>query len=107
MKKLLILALLYAPYCMAQDVSPTGTTIEVETYKCKVTSPRSIECQNIGRVCNAYNKLLAERHEKEFGCGLKDNKNYPCKPWEEILERIKKESDLANSCTRMIFGGFL
>lgn len=104
MKKLIVIGLLFSSSCIAQDISPTGTIIEVENYKCTVMSPRHIECQNIGRVCVAYRKMLAERNEKEFGCAIINSRNYPCKEWTEILNRIKKESDLSMSCSITLFG---
>jgi hypothetical protein len=51
-------------------VSPVGASLEVENYRCTVTSERSIKCQNIGRVCRAALAKYKARSDYYFGCGL-------------------------------------
>jgi hypothetical protein len=55
---------------LSGNISPVGTTIEVENYKCVVVSARSIECTNVGRVCASARAKEQEFHDKYFGCRL-------------------------------------
>jgi hypothetical protein len=54
------------------SVSPVGTSLEVENYRCTVTSERSIECQNIGRVCRAALAKYKEHSDYYFRCALNE-----------------------------------
>jgi hypothetical protein len=53
-------------------LSPVGTSVEVESYRCTVTSERSIECQNIGRVCRKALAKYKARSDYYFGCALSE-----------------------------------
>ena len=70
---------------LAAEISPTGTSIEVESYRCTVKGPRMIECQNIGRVCQE--QLAKEKAQKDeyLGCALEEwKKAHPgkkCPDW--------------------------
>ncbi len=64
----------------AGDISPTGTSIEVENYRCTVTSPRTLECQNIGRVCEAQRAADEIERKKDFGCALRSPPDCPPTP---------------------------
>lgn len=76
-------------------ISPTGTVVEVESIRCAVTSPYSIECINIGRVCVAARAEENKRSARIFGCAIEGNKNYPC-PKDE--PQNKEKDDLRWHC---------
>lgn len=98
--------MLISAQCYAGEISSINSTIEVENYKCTVRSERSIVCQNIGRVCIAYNKMREERDSKRIGCAVEGNKNYPCPSWKNTLKEIEEEKDKSMACTPMSFGMF-
>ena len=81
-RPILILSLLLdmATVAQAGDISPDGTAIEVENYRCTVTSPRTLECQNIGRVCEARRAADKIEHDKMFGCALRSPPDCPQSP---------------------------
>lgn len=62
--------LLLSTAAHAGEISKIGEAIEVEDYRCVVKSERSIECQNIGRVCEAANAKQKKQNDYYFGCGL-------------------------------------
>jgi hypothetical protein len=82
-------------------ISPTGSSIEVENYRCKVTGPRSIECMNIGRVCVASRAEEDKKSARQFGCAIEGNKNYPC-PKDE--PEVKEKQQIRWACSPMSFG---
>ena len=87
-------------------ISPTGTTIEVENYRCEVTSPRGITCMNVGRVCKAFRAAQEADTAKTFGCAIKGEPTYPCPPWEERMKKIEAESQASMMCMPMSYGMF-
>lgn len=62
----------------AAPISPTGTILSVENYRCIVTSARSFECLNVGRVCVEQRKRDDEKTAKTFGCAIEGEPTYPC-----------------------------
>lgn len=87
-------------------ISPVGTVIETESYRCTVTSARAISCMNIGRVCAQFRADEDALIAKMFGCAIEGSPNYPCEPWEKTTKHIEKNSRLLSACTTMIFGAF-
>lgn len=69
---IILASLAWSSAAAAGDISRTGAVIEVEAYRCQVTSPRTIECKNIGRVCEQA--LAAEKKESDYylGCALNE-----------------------------------
>lgn len=85
------------------SVSTTGSSIEVEDYRCTVTSPYSISCLNVGRVCVAVRAEQEKIDARRFGCAIESSKNYPC-PKDEPQDEYK--SRLRWSCVPSSMGGF-
>lgn len=78
-------ALLLFLFDTYQAISPVGSAIEVENYRCWVTSPRQITCQDIGRVCVAARKKAKETNAIRFGCALEDwKKAHPGKTCDDL-----------------------
>jgi hypothetical protein len=103
----LALAVLLSPApSRAGGVSQTGTTIEVENYRCEVQSPYRIVCENIGRVCIAYREREEAERNKTFGCAIETSPNFPCPPWEDTLANIKGKTRLFGACIPYSFGGW-
>lgn len=89
------------------SISATGTSIEVENYRCTVTSPRTIQCLNVGRACVASRAEEDARSAKTFGCAIEGNKNYPC-PKDQTdynSPAFKKQAENLRMCSPMMFGG--
>lgn len=87
----------YAP------ISPTGTVMSVESIRCEVKGPRTIECLNIGRVCVDFRRKQDEDSAKRFGCASADSPNHPCP---EYKTPSPEEINFSMSCTTMLLGGF-
>jgi hypothetical protein len=83
-------------------LSPMGATIEVENYRCTVTSQRTIQCMNIGRVCAEFRATEEKRNAKTFGCAIEGGKNYPCPPDDPV--RFKATVDGMRACWPMLYG---
>lgn len=65
-----LVASLVAQPAFAGEISTPGDALEVESYRCVVTSPRTISCLNIGRVCEEARAKEEEANEHYLGCGL-------------------------------------
>lgn len=83
-------------------ISSTGATIEVETYRCTVRGPRTIECLNVGRACVAARTRDEERMAKRFGCAIKGEPTYPCPKDDDLRAQI----DDMQGCHTTIMGAF-
>jgi len=99
-----LMAILTAPAC-AGDISEVGSALEVESYRCVVTSARAIECLNIGRVCVAARAEEEKRSKRWFGCAIKGNENYPCPP-SPSREELEKNAKGSAGCFPTVFGSW-
>jgi hypothetical protein len=111
MRSVAIILLLLTSTAIAEDkepslgpISPNGSIIEIQDYRCEVRSPYSIICLNIGRVCRDWREREREHTKKTFGCAIKGEPTYPCPPWKEEQKRIAETSKF--SCWPMVIGGF-
>lgn len=84
-------------------LAATGTTIDIENYHCRVDSPRSMTCLNVGRVCVEKRARYEIRSARRFGCALESSKNHPCPPDDP---NEKSESIEIGSCWPLRIGGF-
>jgi hypothetical protein len=90
---------------MAGDISKPGDAIEVENYRCEVTSSRAISCQNIGRVCQELNAKEKIEHDKTFGCAT--HKPNDCPPWPDYeSDAMKAHIQELSYCMKTIYGAF-
>ena len=101
----LIFALAIPCPALAGQISTAGTSIEVENYRCTVRDSRSIECLNIGRVCEDYRAKEKARNDASFGCAGKDSPNYPCKESrDDTMKHIKETEADSMACIPMVLG---
>lgn len=84
-------------------IAETGTTIDIENYHCKVDSPRTITCLNVGRVCIEKRARDEIRNARHFGCALESSPNYPCPPDDP---KELEETRTIGSCWPLRIGGF-
>ena len=104
MKKIFFLAGMLAFPAYAGEISKVGTAIEVESYRCEVTSQYGIQCINIGRVCEKFRAKEKERNDKIFGCAIEGSKNAPCPPWDVDQKAMKDNLNLSMMCTPLALG---
>lgn len=114
MKRILLTLMLSASPVMAADrtpwkepaigpISPTGTVVNIENYRCEVTGPRSMKCLNVGRVCVEKRARDEARAAKRFGCAIKGEPTYPC-PLDDPAEST--EGKEIGTCWPLSIGGF-
>jgi len=83
----------------AQEMSKVGSKLEVESWRCTATSERSIECINIGRVCEKKRNDYEAWSKTWFGCAVKGTH---CPTDQEE----KQHPHPPEYCTPMLFGGY-
>lgn len=82
------------------QISPIGTSIEVQDYRCTVRSPYTIECTDIGRVCLAARVWKKKQTDHYLGCATDawgaahPGEGCPSQRYDEPAR-----------CTPMVFGG--
>ena len=91
----------------AQEISPTGSTIEVESFRCTVTSPYTIQCINIGRYCVAARAEYKARQDRTFGCAIPGEKTYPCPKdyGDPNSAEFKRDVEIMRICSTVQFNG--
>ena len=65
---ILVTVLFVSTSCHAGTLSKLGDVIEVESYRCIVKGQRSIECTNVGRVCDQDRARQKAQDDRYFGC---------------------------------------
>lgn len=86
---------------LAGDISPVGAAVEVESYRCEVTSSRGISCINIGRICTEARAKQKVQDDYYFGCALDDWKK--AHPGKSCLE---KPYHAPFECMNTVFGAW-
>lgn len=83
------------------QISPTGTSIEVQDYRCTVEGPYTIECVDIGRVCLAERARVKKQADHYLGCAT------------DAWKAAHPKESCPNSwyaeparCTPTVYGGF-
>ncbi len=100
LRHILILAALLATVSpvAAGEISSTGSSIEVENFKCEVASPYAIKCKNIGRVCEQARNKEKAFDDYYLGCALDEwKKKHPKEACPENRYRAPQE------CMPMVF----
>lgn len=86
---------------LAGDISEKGSAIEVESYRCEVTSSRSIQCINIGRICTEARAKAKKQSDHYLGCALDE--------WKKTHPKESCPADWYHSpmeCSPIVFGIF-